>query len=109
MDISTTSIETAIAMHTRRLVAARGERHRINIGTEACQNVGFRTEELTSEITRLEGQINGLSYALGEIKAQQQGYANLEAQRNVVETIRLVPAAAKSPCYCDSAYHPQGH
>lgn len=88
MDISLTGIETAIASYTKGLDAERAKcaaiaRGEIQVRAEQREHA---ISESQKEITRIQGVLQGLGYALGDIKAQQQGYG----ERAVVEDFEVV-------------------
>ena len=60
---------------------------------------------ILQQVTALRGA------RLDRQEALDEAYATLEAERNVVEDFpaREVAQRKPSPCYCDSAYHPEGH
>lgn len=85
MNISTASIETAIRLHTTTLDAKRAELHKVALGEIVVRNPQHHLEQLSAEVTRQQGIIQGLTIALVDIKAQQEGYGAVEAERAVVE------------------------
>lgn len=78
MNVSTTGIENMIASYTQGLDAKRQELHLTALGEINVRNTAFHVEQLTTEVTRLQGVIQGLTSALVDIQAQQQGFGSYE-------------------------------
>ncbi len=85
MDISTASIEVAISTYTAGLDANRAAAHSLAMSGDI-----EAAREAAEEAIRISGIIQGLVYALNEIRAQQQGYGEMAAIRHEEEIERSI-------------------
>lgn len=69
---------------------------------------------LVQEVARIQGKIQGLEISRVIAERMEAEAANAAVEAAIWNADPSIPAedkfqAPKSPCYCDSAYHPAGH